>query len=347
VCDAVLAHREEGIELREQAVLFRTGHHSDLLEIELGRRNIPFVKYGGLKFLEAAHVKDLMALLRIADNPYDEPAWFRTLTMLEGVGPANARRVMAAVGVRPRAEGDGPSPILRLAEAAEDAPPLLHDELAGLAAALGDCAVEPAPPPSTQVERLAEFLTPIVARRYDSPDVRLGDLEALAAAAAGFASRSRFITELVLDPAAHTGDLAQPPHLDDDFLTLSTVHSAKGGEWRAVHVIQAADGMFPSDMATRDADGVDEERRLFYVALTRAIDHLHVYFPMRYYHYRERRDDLHGYAPITRFLPPATQALFDQRQVGVVATEDNAPRPGLVTAAAAKVDAGISALLGG
>ncbi len=303
VCRQVLEHRERGTALREQAVLFRAGHHSDLLEVELARRNIPFVKYGGLKFLESAHVKDALAVLRIADNPRDEVSWFRILQLLDGVGPAGARRVMAAIGVR--APGD---PLVRFIEQAIAVPAPARAELGALRETFRDLALEPAP--ATQVHRVAAFLEPLLRRRYDQPEPRLRDLEQLEQLATGSEDRARFVTDLTLDPPVSTSDLAGPPHLDEDYLVLSTIHSAKGGEWDVVHVIHAADGMIPSDMASGDPDELEEERRLLYVALTRPRDVLHVYFPLRYHRSNRGLEDRHWYAQLTRFLPPDVRTSF-------------------------------------
>ena len=326
VCDSVLAHYEEGIALRDQVVLFRAAHHSDLLEVELTRRGIPFVKYGGLRFLEAAHIKDLLALLRVLDNPYDELAWFRGLQLVDGIGPTSARRLLETMGVRPRS-GDSRHPVERILDAGTAVRPTARHELADLGAALAACADGDRIEPTAQVARLRQFLDPIVRRRYDHPESRLHDLEELEHLALTYTNRAQLVAELVLDPPIATSDLAGPPSLDEDYLILSTVHSAKGGEWDAVHVIDAADGMFPSDLATRDPDEIDEERRLFYVALTRARDHLHVYFPLRYFHRRVGPDDRHHYAQLTRFLAPVKQDLFERHCPG--------PRTGPALAAAA------------
>ena len=310
VADQVLALREEGLALRDQAVLFRAGHHSDALELELMRRDIPFVKYGGLKFLEAAHVKDLLALLRILDNPRDELAWHRVLGMLDGVGPATTRRLLDDVGF----ETDPDETLRRFIDAELRVPAAAEVDLAALRAALdaaaGDGIAEP--PPATQLDALAGFCEPVFARRYDNAPARLADIEQLRSSAGEYAERSRFLTELTLDPPERTGDLAHPPHLDDDWLVLSTIHSAKGGEWRAVHLIHAADGNLPSDMALSDRDGLDEELRLLYVAVTRARDVLNITFPLRYHVHRHGTDDRHLYAQLCRFLEPARH-LFDER----------------------------------
>ena len=316
VGQTVLDHYEAGIALREQAVLFRTGHHSDLLEVELRRRRIPFVKYGGLRFLEAAHVRDLLAMLRIVQNPWDELAWRRVLLLARGAGPASVDRILATLGVR-EPDHAGPDPLAAFcgdpghsggaAGAAAD--------LALLAEALGICRGGSLPV-GAQVETLALALAPLVRHRYDHPESRLADFDALARVAAGSSTADRFVADLTLDPPSSTGDLAGAPSLDDDWLTLSTVHSAKGGEWSVVHLIHAADGAFPSDLATGDAEGIDEERRLFYVALTRARRHLHIYAPLRYHHGDPSgRTDRHSYALRSRFLPPEVDPLLDLQVV--------------------------------
>jgi DNA helicase-2/ATP-dependent DNA helicase PcrA len=328
VCDSVLRHREAGVALRSQAVLFRAGHHATTLELALGRRRIPYVKYGGLRFLEAAHVKDLLALLRLLDNPSDELAWFRVLRLLEGVGAATARRVMTQLGVGVTATPDpgAPSALARLLAAAPAVPAAARVEMDGLRAALGECSgagidLGDVPPPGAQVDRLRRWLDPVVHRRYNAPAARCADLERLAEQAALAPSRGRFVADLTLDPPVSTGDLAGPPSLDDDWLVLSTVHSAKGGEWDVVYVIHASDGSFPSDLATGDRDALAEERRLFYVAVTRARDVLEVSAPLRYHHHRHRLDDAHSYGQLSRFLSPAVQALMDSEHAGLAAAD--------------------------
>ena len=352
VCTSVLAHREDGVALRSQAVLFRAGHHSTTLEVALARRRIPYVKYGGLRFVEAAHVKDLLALLRVLDNPWDEMAWFRILRLLEGVGPATARRVLGQLGVRrpdttpdvgAAADAAATSPLTRLLAAAPAVPGPAREDLAGLRAALAECSaaappMDAAPPIGAQIDRLRQWLAPVILRRYDAPAARCGDLDRLAEQAATASARGGFVSDLTLDPPVVTGDLAGPPSLDDDWLVLSTVHSAKGGEWDVVHVIHAADGMFPSDLATGDEDALAEERRLFYVAVTRARNALEVSVPLRYHRHRHRLDDRHDYAPVSRFLTPAVQSLMD--------AESAAPPPDVVPAGPVASDpaAGVAAV---
>jgi DNA helicase-2/ATP-dependent DNA helicase PcrA len=304
VCDRVLEAREQGMLLREQAVLARTGHDTDLLELELSRRRIPYRKYGGLRYFDAAHVKDLLAALRLTDRPGDELAWFRLLQLLEGVGPGRARRVVNLL-----LAGDPPS-LTTLADrwtsARAELPASAHELADDLVAAL--CA-SAGLPPGPAAERLRDAVAPLVRGHYLDGAVRVQDLDALTGMAAGARDLRSFVAELVLDPPSSAGDIAQPPHLDDDWLVLSTVHSAKGLEWQSVHVIAAYDGNFPACMGAGTSESIAEERRLFYVALTRARRGLTVYVPRRYYHRPNARDDGHGYGKASRFLAPDVQEL--------------------------------------
>lgn len=323
VCDRVLELREAGTSLNHQAVLFRAGHHSAALEIELARRNIPFVKFGGLKFIEAAHVKDVLSFVRLLENAYDELAWFRVLQLLNGIGAATARKLVEAVGVR-GPDSSRPSPLRMLVEEPPAVPANAVADMKSLRAAVSDCVDAQ---PATAVERARRFFEPIFQRVYDAPAVRLRDIEQLEQIATGYTSRARFLADLALDPPSSTQDLAGPPLLDEDYLVLSTIHSAKGCEWDAVHVIHAADGMIPSDMALSEPGGLDEELRLFYVALTRAKRNLFVYFPMRYYYRPNGVDDRHGFGQLTRFVTKDVKPLFEQ--VSTVRDDaDDGPRAG-------------------
>ena len=342
VCERVLTHLEDGTALMKQAVLFRAGHHSAQLEIELTRRNIPFHKYGGLKFVEAAHIKDLLALLRVLENPYDQISWFRVLQMLEGVGPKRAGMIMDSLGVRkapggqrsePTAGGssrsrsedpsDRRSPLVRLLNQPPVVPPVAKQQFELLRATLAECAglkpgseadsVADRPALMIQIERIRNFYQPLFELRFENARIRVRDLEQLERIASTYRSRSSFITDLTLDPPTSTSDFAQAPHLDEDYLILSTIHSAKGCEWDVVHVIHAADGMIPSDMALGSPEGVDEERRLFYVAMTRAKNALYIYFPFRYYHRKHSLGDRHTYAQLTRFISDQTRGLLEER----------------------------------
>jgi DNA helicase II / ATP-dependent DNA helicase PcrA len=325
VCDAVMRHREMGMRLQDQAVLFRASDHSDALEVELHRRKVPFVKFGGLRFLEAAHVKDLVASLRILANPHDEIAWFRVLQLVEGIGPATAAHLMSECGVRrPGLGEDTAPPLSRLLDLA----PHLRDvglaEWSRLQSAIRDCLdLGPQGPahPALEIDRLRQFLDPIVTRRYEPSPPRLADLDALQALAASAPSRAQLLADLSLDPPNSTSDLAGKGSPDDDWLVLSTVHSAKGGEWRVVHLLHASDGLFPSDLATGKTETLEEERRLFYVAVTRARDVLEINATQRYYYRPNTRADAHGYGQLSRFLSPPVLSLLDHEQPAHPAVE--------------------------
>ena len=328
VCARVLAARERGSRLRDQAVLFRAGRGSDLLELELTRRRIPYVKYGGLRYLEAAHVKDLLALYRLADNPRDETAWFRLLQLLDGVGPATARRVVDRLDL----DRDG---VLDRWDAA-GLPECARADAGRLVAALRDTGPE-------RPETMRRALVPVVQGAYPDAAARLADLERLAAAAAEHGDLRTFVVELALDPPRSTGADAVPPGVDEDWLVLSTVHSAKGLEWDAVHLLHVTEGSFPSDMGVSTSDGLDEERRLFHVALTRARNTLHLYAPLRYHHHPRARDDRHSYAQRSRFLDEAALGCCD-RVRAVPETAPAAALGGSATAPARTVAAELDAL---
>jgi DNA helicase-2/ATP-dependent DNA helicase PcrA len=210
-----------------------------------------------------------------------------------------------------------------------------------LRSALAGCLDEEVTAPSAQVERIRSYLEPVIQRKYESAAARLADLDQLALLARGYQSRGRFVAELTLDPPVSTADLAGPPALDEEYLILSTIHSAKGLEWDAVHVLHATDGCIPSDMATGDEDELEEERRLLYVALTRARDELTITYPQRYY--RRQRPDQHMYAVVSRFLDTAEiRGHLDERAPDVDVRDDEAAAVG----GAASVDAYLADLFG-
>ncbi|HEY2257208.1 MAG TPA: ATP-dependent helicase [Variovorax sp.] len=302
VAERVLAHREGGLALKSQAVLFRTSAHSAAVELELVRRNIPFVKYGGLKFLEAAHVKDLLALLRFAQNPRGRMAGFRVTQMIPGIGPVTAGRLLDAM-----AEAAQPGAVVQ-AFVPPAAAQVEWARFAGIYAALR----APGLAWPADMALALEWYLPHLERLHDDAALRRGDIEQLARLASGYASRERFLTELTLDPPEATSDRPGPPLLDEDYLILSTIHSAKGQEWASVHVLNAVDGCIPADVA-QGAHELEEERRLLYVAMTRARDHLHVLVPQRFYVTQQAaRGDRHLYAGRTRFITAADAERFEQ-----------------------------------
>ena len=293
VCGEVLKRREANVPLRRQAVLFRSSSHSDVLEVELGRRQIPYVKYGGLKFLEAGHIKDLLAVLRWADNPRNRLAAFRTLQLLPGMGPANARRALehleASAGSLTALQTFSPPP-----GTAQD-----WRKLVELLLALAD----PQRPWTGQVHLAREWYRPHFERQYEHFHTRLGDLDQLEMLSGQYPSRERFLTELTLDPPNATSDLAGRPVLDEDYLVLSTIHSAKGMEWDTVYLLNVVDGSFPSEFSTGKPELIEEERRLLYVGLTRAQNDLLLLAPLKFHLTSQHRlGDAHVYGGRSRFL---------------------------------------------
>src|SRR3954464_2787046 len=302
VADQVLRQREAGSVLKSQAVLFRTSHHSAALELELARRNIPFVKFGGLKFLEAAHIKDLMAVLRFAHNPRGRMAGFRAVQLVPGIGAATATRLLDAM-----AEASDPHAALHAFE-----PPSAAREEWGPLAALFARLQDPQLSWPADMELAKTWYLPQLDRLHEDAQVRKLDIEQLAPRARGYASRERFLTELTLDPPEVTSDQSGPPLRDEDYLILSTIHSAKGQEWKAVHVLNVVDGCIPSDMATATTEELEEERRLLYVAMTRAKEHLTLVVPHRFYVTQQGAGgDRHMYAARTRFITDDMAAKFE------------------------------------
>ena len=303
VVEQVLARREAGVRLKSQAVLFRASSHSARLELELTRRNIPFVKFGGLKFLEAAHVKDVLAVLRWAQNLRDRVSGFRAVQLLAGVGPKTAARILDNVA-------NAPAGCALLAE--QPVPEGVRgswQEFAALIEAIGLRSVAwPA-----AFELACQWYLARMEDLYEDAAIRQGDIEQLARIAGTYPSQERFLTELTLDPPEATSDQAGIPLLDEDYLILSTIHSAKGQEWTAVTLLNAVDGCLPSDMATGSPQEIEEERRLLYVAMTRARDQLDIVVPQRFHVTQQGGlGDRHVYGSRTRFIPNAALPCFEQ-----------------------------------
>jgi DNA helicase-2/ATP-dependent DNA helicase PcrA len=284
VVDRVLELHEDGIPLREMAVLFRAGYMSADLEIELTARGIPFEKWGGLKFLEAAHVKDVLAFLRILENPRDEVSWYRVLTLLPGVGETTARAAIQSLldaGWSAEAYRAFKPPVRGRAA---------HESLVTLLDALRRDARTGEGAVAEEIARVRGLYDALLRERYDKTEPRLADLDQLQTIAAGFPDRATFLATLALEPPQATSDLGSGSGAEDDALVLSTAHSAKGREWDAVFVIWAVDGWFPLSRALDEEDEIEEERRLLYVALTRARDHLFVTYPLAVYDSRRSGD---------------------------------------------------------
>jgi ATP-dependent DNA helicase UvrD/PcrA len=302
IVERVLENRERGSTLKQQAVLFRTSHHCGPLEVELTRRNIPFVKFGGLKFLDAAHIRDILALLRFVENPRDGMAGFRLMQLVPGVGPVSAQAVldhMMAAADPIGALRDAPSPP-RAAEDWRAFVEIVTDLRAGRSRW----------PAELELVRL--WYEPHLECLYEDAITRRADLIQLEQIASGYPSRERFLTELTLDPPEATSDQSGAPLLDEDYLILSTIHSAKGQEWKSVFVLNVVDGCIPSDLGAGASDEIEEERRLLYVAMTRARDDLHLIVPQRFFtHGQNAQGDRHVYASRTRFIPDELLGLFE------------------------------------
>ena len=310
VVTSILRNRETGMQLKDQAVLFRGSHHSDRLELELVRRNIPYVKYGGLKFLEAAHVKDLLAVLKWADNPKNEIAAFRVLKLLPGVGPSNAARCFEHIACNDYALSALAT--CRVPAAAAATWPAFSELMNSLASADADDRGW-----QHQVTQARKWYWPQLERLYDGIDTREADLEQLEQISGRYPTRERFLTELTLDPPAAAGDRAGDPLLDEDYLVLSTVHSAKGQEWEAVFVLNVTDGNFPSEFATGKPEMIEEERRLLYVAMTRAKQSLALIAPLRFHVTQQRHDgDRHVYGARSRFMSDRVLATMERQFSG-------------------------------
>jgi DNA helicase-2/ATP-dependent DNA helicase PcrA len=299
----VLENREGGSTLRQQAVLFRTSHHCGPLEVELTRRNIPFVKFGGLRFLDAAHIRDILALLRFVENPRDGIAGFRLMQLIPGIGPASAHRVldhMMGAADPIRALLNTPSPT----RAVDDWGRFVETVISLRAGRSGWPA---------ELACARVWYEPHLERLQEDAIARRADLIQLEQIASGYPSRERFLTELALDPPDATSDHSGAPLLDEDYLILSTIHSAKGQEWKSVFVLNVVDGCIPSDLGSGTTTEIEEERRLLYVAMTRARDDLHLVVPQRFFtHGQNAQGDRHVYASRTRFIPDGLLGRFEK-----------------------------------
>jgi DNA helicase-2/ATP-dependent DNA helicase PcrA len=304
IVEELLRYRKAGVPLRNQAILFRASHHSLAVEMELARKKIAFHKYGGLKFAEAAHVKDLVAFLRLAENPRDVVSGLRLLKLLPGIGPKKAQSIMDGLATTGGLDSLSACKVPAAAALSWTA----------FATLLRQLTREPAEDVVSQIRRVLKFYTPLLRQTYDEPEQRLEDLRKLRDLGERFEDRTSFLAELTLDPPTSTQDLAGSSAQGKDFLVLSTIHSAKGLEWDAVFVINATEGGIPSSRAETTAQ-LDEELRLFYVALTRARTRLAVTYPRYRSSFQGRWGGWDDLPTLTRFLPNTVRRLFQELTV--------------------------------
>lgn len=297
IAQKILELREEGVPLSEMAVLFRSSFHSFDLEIELSRHGLPFIKRGGVKFIETAHVKDLLAHMRVVANPLDAVSWHRVLMLVEGVGPKKAQDVMAAL-----VKSDKPYLTLR------EMPGRSGKGLKDLALTLGSLTESGYLRPAEQVNHIYEYYLPILKTQYDDYPKRMRDLDHLQTIAEGYQEVETFLSDLALEPPDGSVASVAATDRDDERLVLSTIHSAKGLEWQCVFVIWIVDGRFPSVYSFSEDEGLEEERRLFYVSVTRAKRHLYLTYPINVF---DRGSGMILSKP-SRFLDPVLPGQLDQ-----------------------------------
>jgi DNA helicase-2/ATP-dependent DNA helicase PcrA len=297
IAQKILELREEGVPLSEVAVLFRSSFHSFDLEIELSRKGLPFIKRGGVKFIETAHVKDLLAHVRVIANPLDTVSWHRVLMLVEGVGPKKAQDLLAIL-----VKSDKPFQALR------EVPGRSSVGLKDLANTLESLSGEEDLRPAHLVSHTHEYYLPILKEQYDDYPKRIRDLDHLQTIAEGYSGVDEFLADLALEPPDGSAAGMDAPDRDDERMVLSTIHSAKGLEWQCVFVIWVVDGRFPSVYSFVADDELEEERRLFYVAVTRAKRHLFLTYPINVF---DKGSGMLLSKP-SRFLDPVTPALLDQ-----------------------------------
>jgi DNA helicase-2/ATP-dependent DNA helicase PcrA len=278
VVQKVLELREQGIPLDDMAVLFRSSYLSFDLEIELNKANVPFVKFGGFKFIETAHIKDLVAYLRVLENPRDAVAWNRILLLADGVGPRTAEKVINDIVSRRTTAASSGSSLPTFWAQFNDYP----ENVRKLFDALKDASPSHLAP-SDKVQSLLNYYQPIFTKRYDDYNKRRKDLDMFQQITERYRTVAPLLSDLALEPATESVSDITSPGTDDEKLILSTIHSAKGLEWQAVFVLYALDGRFPNHRAAISDDAMEEERRLMYVACTRAKDHLYITYPINIY----------------------------------------------------------------
>jgi DNA helicase II / ATP-dependent DNA helicase PcrA len=301
VAQQIVDAREAGVPLKSQAALFRASSHSTELELELAQRNIPFVKFGGIKFLEAAHIKDIVCVLRWCENPKDRLAGFRILQLLPGIGSGTAAKILDKV--------EGRRQITKVL-ARLDVPTNAAKGWRGFVRLVRQMRPGKTTWPA-ELQAVRKWYEPLLQYKYDDPQVRLPDIAQLEQIAAGYESRRQFLTDFALDPPDGTRNPSSGRTKDDDYTILSTMHSAKGQEWRIVRILNVTEGCIPLDQA----EDIEEERRLLHVAMTRAKNELDLVVPERFFRYQQNKfDNRYVYGAVSRFIPVSIRNAFDCRR---------------------------------
>jgi DNA helicase II / ATP-dependent DNA helicase PcrA len=270
------------VSLKDIAVLFRSGYMSFDLELELQRANIPFQKFGGMKFIETAHVKDLTAMLRVIQNPKDAVSWYRILLLHDGIGPKTAEKIVNDIGEGRMSFSKFSDAVLEGTVPAPHEASKLPANISNLFATLKFISSDKMTPPE-KVEHLIQYYKPILRKKYDDYQKREKDIETFQLITERYRSLNSLLSDLSLDPPTDSMTDVEEGTRDDEMLTLSTIHSAKGLEWNTVIITNCLDGRFPSVHAARDPEALEEERRLMYVAATRAKEHLIITYPTNLY----------------------------------------------------------------
>jgi len=271
IVQKILELREEGVPLTDIAVLFRSSFFSFDLEIELTKANIPFVKIGGIKFVEAAHIKDILAFLRVLLNPLDLVSWYRILMMHPGIGPKTARKILDEIS-------SGKATITK--ETSECANSIFATKCLKLLTAMRKIFVKEGTP-TEKAQLVVNYYMPLFRDLYDDFNKRSKDIDTLLNITEKYTKLEEFLSDMAIEPPLDSISDLENPDKEDEKLTLSTIHSAKGLEWHSVFIMHAIDGFFPSIRSIETAEGLEEERRLMYVAATRAKQNLFISYPMK------------------------------------------------------------------
>ncbi len=298
IVERILELREEGVSLDEISILFRSSFHSFNLEIELNKANIPYVKFGGMKFIETAHVKDMLAFLRIATNPSDYVSWYRVLLLHEGIGPKKAQMIMDEIAANNLSIKDNHEAVVSKK---------YNSMIFSLFNLLRDIHIKNQLP-ADKAELVFKYYEPLFKEKYDDWNKRKKDLEIFMNLAENYRSLDSFLSDMALEPPRDSVVDIEAEDKEGEHLTLSTIHSAKGLEWHTVFILHAIEGFFPSSQSVDKLESLEEERRLMYVASTRAKQNLYVCYPM---HIFDRHQGMTFSKP-SRFIEDINEEMADQ-----------------------------------